>query len=152
WRAPISGTVNITGSINKEHVNVNNGVYYAIERGNESMNGFTTDVLAPQILTTGNFTTNINNLNVNAGDLLYFRVGGASVLEHHAKVTWNPIVTYTHALPSANGTSLISSTYDDSFFLNGADEITLPQNGTYRLSWDGFNINNTGTISEISDN
>src|SRR5690606_35893134 len=64
----------------------------------------------------------------------------------------NPIVTYTHALPSANGTSLISSTYDDSFFLNGADEITLPQNGTYRLSWDGFNINNTGTISEISDN
>jgi len=152
WRAPISGTVNISGSINKQHVNVNNGIYYAVERGNENMAGLTTNVLTPQILTTGTFATNINNLSVNAGDILYFRVGGANVLQHHAQVTWNPSVTYTHALQSANDMSLISSGYTDSFLLNGSGEVTLPQNGTYRLSWDSFNINNTGAVSEISDN
>ncbi|MBW3520171.1 SpvB/TcaC N-terminal domain-containing protein [Flavobacterium sp. NKUCC04_CG] len=153
WRAPRDGVINIRGQITKEHVAIDNGIRYSVEKGAGDFSGETAYLRQPQLMVQGSEPTNFNNIAVNRGDLIFFRVSSSQIPEAEVQVSWSPAITYVaNDKISANKYPLYSSTYNDAFIVGASQEFTVMKNGTYKLEWDSFAINNLGgTNATLSD-
>src|SRR5690606_5784681 len=108
----------------------------------------------PTLMVSDSQPTNISNVNVSKGDMIFFRVNNSQVPIEDSQVTWNPEIAYTtDNFDSPNGYKQYSSKYSDSFIYGNSfvEPILIKENGAYTISWDNFTINNLSTISELSD-
>ncbi len=153
WRAPRDGVINIRGQITKVHVAIDNGIRYSVEKGAGDFSGETAYLRQPQLMVQGSEPTNFNNIAVNRGDLIFFRVSSSQIPEEEVQVSWSPAITYVaNDKISANKYPLYSSTYNDAFIVGASQEFTVMKNGSYKLEWDSFAINNVGgTNATLSD-
>jgi len=181
WVAPKKGKINITGTITKQFVSTENGIRYSIEHSglqlwpggtpvNTGLGGAASSVpigpidpidlfptryiQTPSLLVVNSAPTNFSNVEVNEGDMIFFRVNNSQIPVALAKVNWDPQITYTEQdFDSPNQYKQYSSKYSDTFIYGNtfAEPYVFKENGTYRLIWDNFSINNSGTVAELSD-
>ena len=180
WIAPKKGKINITGTISKQFVATENGIRYSIEQsglqlwpqGNLSEESSEEPAMAannpigpidlsatryiqpPVLLVVNSAPTDFSNIEVDQGDMIFFRVNNSQVPTALAHVSWDPQITYTEQnFDSPNQYKQYSSKYSDSFIYGNAigEPYIFKESGSYRLTWDNFSINNAGTTAELSD-
>ncbi|MBS7321100.1 MAG: hypothetical protein KIG55_05860, partial [Myroides sp.] len=177
WVAPKSGTINISGTISKNFVSSDNGVRFSIEKSyigllqpnqnieNSSENiqqgayfpfdpYFSTYLINPSLLVVNSMPTTVTNVSVTRGTHIYFRVNSSQQPSGPVQVNWDPQITYvTEDFPSVNQYQQYSSKYSDSFLYGNSllEPILLNTAGPHYLKIDAFNINNSATIAELSD-
>jgi len=114
----------------------------------------TTYIKQPSLLVVNSETTNFSNISVSKGDMIFFRVNSSQIPTEPAAVTWDPAITYTtQDYPSANQYPQYSSRFSESFVYGNAisEPHLFTAKGNYRLQWDAFTINNSGTNAQLSD-
>ncbi|TDS56950.1 RHS repeat-associated core domain-containing protein [Myroides indicus] len=140
WRAPKNGTVTATGIITKQHIALQSGVKFSIEKLHESNMGEASFILGPNLMLSGSESHN-NTINVVKGDLLFFRVHTNQIPLEELGVTWNPKVSYTGPnLDPVLTSSRHTSSYQESFIVGANYEETFKKNGQYRLEWAPFSL------------
>lgn len=107
WQVPYTGTVNITGAAKliakNSQPNKTNVFKLTIERGNFNQSANLASNLANGILQTVGQSvtltpasgTNLSNLPVTKGDMLFFRVHNQDY-GYGGEIEWNPVITYTN--------------------------------------------------------
>lgn len=172
WVAPKSGKVNISGQITKPFVASENGVRYSIEKSSYKVFNpgtpvnlgtpidpnfdpfFTTYIKSPSLMVVNSETTNYSNVTVTKGDMIFFRINSSQLPTEMVGVNWDPQITYTELdFTSANQYPQYSSKYSDSFVYGNSlsEPFLFTESGNYRLQWDAFTINNSGTYAQLTD-
>ncbi|SFJ20247.1 RHS repeat-associated core domain-containing protein [Myroides guanonis] len=140
WRAPSHGQVRISGVVNKQHIALQSGVKFSIEKLEYADMGEATFIYGPHLMLSSS-DSHDQIVNVRKGDALFFRVHSNQMPVQELGVTWNPKIEYlTNNFPSALGYPQYSSSYQDSFIIGSNYEHTFKQNGKYRLEWPTFNF------------
>ncbi|MBB1140699.1 RHS repeat-associated core domain-containing protein [Myroides sp. WP-1] len=148
WRAPKPGQVKVTGTISKQHVGLENGVKFSIERLNASNEmGTASFILGPNLMLSTSETHN-HTLTVEKGDLLFFRTHTNQIPQEELGVSWNPKVEYIGVNPDPILTSSRhTSTYRESFIVGTNQEHVFDKKGKYRLEWPSFDIHERDRIT-----
>ena len=140
WRAPKDGQVKVSGTITKQHIALQSGVKFSIEKLHDTNMGEATFVYGPHLMLSSSDSHN-QTMNVVKGDLLFFRVHSNQTPIQELGVTWNPKVEYlSQNFESSLGYSKYSSSYQESFMVGTQYEHTFTKNGKYRLEWPSFNF------------
>lgn len=135
WKAPKDGQVKVTGTITKQHIALQSGVKFSIEKLHDTNMGAATFVYGPHLMLSSS-DSHDNTLNVVKGDLLFFRVHSNQMPVQELGVTWNPKVEYlTENFQSPLGYPKYSSSYQESFIVGAPYEHIFDTNGKYRLEW-----------------
>lgn len=111
-------------------------------------------LVQPTLLVTATQSVSKTGVTVAKGDHLYFRVNSSQLPTDKVQVTWDPSVTYTtDNFDSANQYKQFSSSYSDAFLHGAIDKapLTISEPGTYNVQWDAFTVNNSTTVSDLSD-
>ncbi|MCS4240305.1 RHS repeat-associated core domain-containing protein [Myroides odoratus] len=138
WRAPKPGQVRVSGTITKQHVDLENGVKFSIERMHETNMGNATYVLGPNLMLSTRESHN-HTLTVVKGDLLFFRAHTNQTPFEELGVKWNPRVEYTGENPDPiQAASRHESSYDEGVLVGTNLEHTFNTKGKYRLEWPNF--------------
>ncbi|MCP1995124.1 RHS repeat-associated core domain-containing protein [Flavobacterium sp. HSC-61S13] len=141
WRAPKDGTIKIDGTITKEHIALQSGVKFSIEKLHETNMEKAAFIYGPYLMLSSS-KTHTQTLNVVKGDLIFFRTHSNQVPVKELGVTWNPKVTYlTQNFESATGEPKYSSDFQESMIVGTNYEHTFMKAGRYRLEWPSFNFN-----------
>lgn len=139
WRAPKPGQVKVSGTITKQHVGLENGVKFSIERLHESNMGSATYVLGPNLMLSTQ-ESHYHTLTVEKGDLLFFRAHTNQTPFEELGVKWNPRVEYTGENPDPiQEASRHESSYDEGVLVGTNLEHTFKKKGKFRLEWPNFN-------------
>lgn len=140
WRAPKPGQVKVTGTISKQHIALDSGVKFSIERLKDNEMGNATFVLGPNLMLSTRETHN-HTLTVEKGELLFFRVHTNQIPLEELGVSWNPKVEYTGTNPDPIiASSRHASTYNEGFIVGSKMEHLFKESGKYRLEWPSFSI------------
>ena len=140
WRAPKPGQVKVSGTITKQHVGLQNGLKFSIERLHETNMGNATYILGPNLMLSTRESHN-HTLTVVKGDLLFFRAHTNQTPFEELGVTWNPRVDYIGENPDPiQSASRHESSYQDGVLIGTNMEHTFKTKGKYRLEWPSFNI------------
>ena len=138
WRAPKPGQVKVSGTISKQHVALENGLKFSIERLHESNMGDASFVLGPNLMLSAQESHN-QTLTVVKGDLLFFRVHTNQTPFEELGVKWNPRVEYTGENPDPiQAASRHESSYDEGVLVGTNLEHTFKTKGKFRLEWPNF--------------
>ncbi|MEM9931076.1 MAG: SpvB/TcaC N-terminal domain-containing protein, partial [Bacteroidota bacterium] len=144
WEAPYSGTVAITGDIalvaqpGIDDYNREDGVSVKIELGT---GGFTPNLILYQTDIGANdyaarTPTGVNNIPVNAGQRIYFRV--QSIFDGaYDRVQWDPIITYVGEDATAtdvNGLPIYRFQASEDFLLASCQTVAMPLDGRVDLT------------------
>ncbi len=147
WRAPKNGTVSVTGTITKQHIALQSGVKFSIEKLHESDMGEADFILGPHLMLTGSESHN-NTITVVKGDLLFFRVHTNQIPVEELGVTWNPKVTYSGPnLDPVMTSSRHTSTYKESFIVGSNYEHIFKKKGKFKLEWTPFSLNDVDRVT-----
>ncbi|WP_353118219.1 RHS repeat-associated core domain-containing protein [Myroides odoratus] len=139
WRAPKPGQVKVSGTIMKQHVGLENGVKFSIERLHESNMENATFVLGPNLMLSTRESHN-HTLTVVKGDLLFFRAHTNQTPFEELGVTWNPRVDYIGENPDPiQSASRHESSYQEGVLVGTNLEHTFKKKGKFRLEWPNFN-------------
>ncbi|MCP1995254.1 SpvB/TcaC N-terminal domain-containing protein, partial [Flavobacterium sp. HSC-61S13] len=147
WRAPKSGQVRIDGTISKQHINLQSGVKYSIEKLHDTDMGPATFIYGPHLMLSSSDKHDLT-VNVVKGDLIFFRTHSNQMPVQELQVTWNPKVTYlTQNFESSTGHSKYSSSFEESLIVGSNYEHTFKKSGRYRLEWPSFNFETNDRIT-----
>jgi len=121
WTAPVSGTITYSSTLIVPSSSTD-GVNASIELFSNN----TTTILKPSQSFSGGQNVSLNasnNLNVNKGDMLFFRLNAKSDPSGD-KSTWNPSVTYVSAPEVSEGNSYnwLNSSSSNGFLLSSKAE------------------------------
>ncbi len=140
WRAPKAGQVSVTGIITKEHISLQSGVKFSIEKLHETDMGPAQFIYGPQLMLSSDITHS-DLVYVVKGDLLLFRTHTNQVPLQELGITWNPKVEYTTPnLDPFLTSSRHSSSYKESFIIGMNQEEIFKKGGKFRLEWPSFSV------------
>ncbi|HEU5289447.1 MAG TPA: SpvB/TcaC N-terminal domain-containing protein, partial [Cyclobacteriaceae bacterium] len=142
WKAPYSGKINITAPVQllnsldpKKDETPRDGVRVAIQlRGTELWHK---DIGANDY--SVHYPSSVQNLTVNKGDFLFFRVGSHDNGSYDS-VRWKPEIEYVvdpgQDINDANGNKVYKFSAEDDYILSSAQTVTPPFNGQIQITGD----------------
>jgi len=140
WRAPKPGQVKVSGVITKEHIALQSGVKFSIEKLHETDRGPASFIEGPNLMLSSS-ATHTTTLSVVKGDLLFFRTHTNQIPTQELGVSWNPKVEYVGENTDPNITSSRhESTYKEGFIVGTSYEQVFKKSGKYRLEWPSFSV------------
>lgn len=145
WRAPYDGEVTISNQatlvhINNDGTNANDDFRLTIERGEHDQTSGTTYQIWTHILTNPINYTTPDPIEVDKGDLVFFRIHNKTY-GYGGEVEWSPVILYTSGVPAhqdENGKQLDLYDAEEDFMLNN-DNGWSPHSGDTSVSID-FNL------------
>ena len=147
WRAPKPGEITVSGTISKQHITLESGVKFSIERLKENEEGDATFVLGPNLMLSTE-ESHRHTLTVEKGELLFFRAHTNQIPIEELGVSWNPKVQYIGENPDPIiSSSRHTSSYQDGFILGTNREYSFQNKGQYRLEWPSFTITDTDQVT-----
>ena len=140
WEAPYDGSVRVTGSVNLLEDTSPESVAYTKKDGVRLTIQIRDDQRWSTIIEPDDFSTktpsNVDNLEVEKGDRIYFRVqsrfDGA-----YDQVRWNPIITYRNEPIGAlepTGKPFHRFTANEDFILASCQTVSMPLAGKVKLT------------------
>ncbi|MGG5600778.1 RHS repeat-associated core domain-containing protein [Myroides sp. C8-3] len=147
WRAPKPGQIRVTGTIEKQHIGLESGVKFSIERLHETNMEAASFVVGPNLMLSS-IETHSHTLTVEKGELLFFRVHTNQVPIAELGISWNPKVEYTGVNPDPMSySSRHTSSYADGFIVGSKLELMFKEAGKYRLEWPSFTVQENDRVT-----
>ena len=147
WRAPKPGQIRVTGTIEKQHIGLESGVKFSIERLQETNMEAASFVVGPNLMLSSR-ETHSHTLTVEKGELLFFRVHTNQVPIAELGISWNPKVEYTGVNPDPMSySSRHTSSYADGFIVGSKLELMFKEAGKYRLEWPSFSVQENDRVT-----
>jgi len=135
WRAPFTGTVNVTGTASLSATSVD-GVEVGIQKNSSFIVSFR------NLNKNASLTMNKTALAVVKGDVLLFRVR-SKANGFDDLVNWDPQIRYTNvSAVDANGINYTDVKASQAFLLSQNDVIRVGAGGEALIEWDMFNPTN----------
>ncbi len=150
WIAPKSGYADINGMIYP-----NSGgkkMRFSIEKATATELGAATFIQEITLFST-NTATNFENIFLEKGDRLFFRVIANTEDYKNNRAIWNPSIVYKEDsnYQDPNGYNPYKTSFPQGFLVGGSMPQTIRSNGHFSVYWPGFTIDNSTDIPELSD-